>query len=168
MLCACYTQTITFGLRKCDTSVFSFAGGIFYYNVILLQGSLWWIFHVSVLFYGIQFPFHSRSFKVRTKYIHVIMVVVALLLPLGACNNLWSYIGGYTMTVFPPILCTGSDADATFYSLLLSIIIILGTGTRLLVIMFWKIHMVHITHLFPLSQPAPMIMVQSQWEGIML
>ena len=137
------TQTITFGLRKCNTSIFlSFAGGIFYY--ILLQGSLWWIFHVSVLFYGIQFPFHSRSFKAahRTKYIHVIMVVIALLLPLVPAI-VCGVIGEYTMTDFPPILCVGSDADATFYSLVLPIIIILGTGTSLLVIMFWKIHMVH-------------------------
>ena len=97
---------------------------------------------MSVLFYGIQFPFHSRSFKARTKYIHVIMVVIALLLPLVPAI-ICGVIGGYTMTDFPPILCVGSDADATFYSLVLPIIIILGTGTSLLVIMFWKIHMVH-------------------------
>ena len=120
---------------------FSYAGGVFYY--IQLQTALWWIFHVSALFYGVQFPFHSRSFKAanRTKYVHVIMVVIALILPLVPVISC-AVIGGYTITSFPPILCTGSDADATFYSLVLPITIILGIGASLLVLIFWAVHKV--------------------------
>ena len=90
-----------------------------------------------------MFPIQSKVYETarRTKYIQIVMVVLGLLLPLIPAIT-GEVIGGYTITRFPPILCTGSDADATFYSLLLPIIIIIGTGTSLLVIMFWKIHMV--------------------------
>ena len=121
--------------------LFSFAGGVLYY--ILLQASLWWIFHVSALFWKVLFPLHSKSFETahRTKYIHMIMVVLALLIPL--IPVITSEVkGGYTMTRFPPFLCTGSDADATFYSLVLPITIILATGASILVFIFWKINKV--------------------------
>ena len=117
------------------------AGGIFYY--VLLQSLLWWIFHVSVIFWGVQFPLHSRSFKInnRMKYIHLTCIVLAFLLPLvPALTN--AFKGGYTMNRFPPILCVGTNVDATFYSLVLPIDIMLGIGTALLVITFWKIHKV--------------------------
>ena len=118
-----------------------YIGGVFYYS--LAQASLWWLFHVSALFWKVMFPIHSKVLQTarRTKYIHVVMVALALLLPLIPAIT-GEVVGGYTITRFPPILCTGSDADATFYSLVFPIIIIIGTGTNLLVIMFWKIHMV--------------------------
>ena len=98
---------------------------------------------MSVIFWGVQFPLHSRSFKInnRMKYIHLTCVVLALLLPLvPALTN--AFKGGYTMNQFPPILCMGTNADATFYSLVLPIDIMLGIGTALLVITFGKIHKV--------------------------
>ena len=98
---------------------------------------------MSALFWKVQFPLHSRSFETahRTKYIHVIMVVLALLIPL--IPVITSEIkGGYTMTRFPTILCTGSDKDVTFYTMVLPITIILGIGTSILVFIFWKIHTV--------------------------
>ena len=109
----------------------------------LVQTGLWWIFHLSAVFYGVQFPFHSRSFKAsnRSKYVHVIMVVIALLLPLVPVISC-AVIGGYSMTSFPPIVCTGSDTDATYYSLVLPNIIILGIGASLLLLIFWAVHKV--------------------------
>ena len=112
---------------------------------VLLQASLWWIFHVSVIFWGVQFPLHSKSFRIShgTKYIHLTCVVLALVLPLvPVLAN--KFKGGYTMGRFPPILCVGADAGATFYSLVLPIDIILGVGSNLLIIIFWKIHKVGI------------------------
>ena len=98
---------------------------------------------MSVIFWGVKFPLHSRSFKInnRMKYIHLTCVVLALLLPLvPALTN--AFKGGYTMVRYPPIICNGSDAGANFYSLILPINIILGIGTNLLIVIFWKIHKV--------------------------
>ena len=95
---------------------------------------------MSLIFWGVQFPIHSKSFRMAhgTKYIHLTCVVLALVLPLvPVLAN--KFKGGYTMGQFPPILCGGTDADATFYSLVLPIDIILGVG---LIIIFWKIHKV--------------------------
>ena len=133
VLCIIIANTLLFLLYH--------TGGIFYY--ILFQGSLWWIFHVSVIFWGVQFPIHSKIFNNAhgTKYIHLTCVVLALLLPLvPVFTN--AFKGGYTMGRFPPILCIGSDACATFYSLVLPVDIILGIGTNLLIVIFWKIHKV--------------------------
>ena len=98
---------------------------------------------MSVIFWGVKFPLHSRSFKKnnRMKYIHLTYVVLALLLPLVPVF-MNAFKGGYTMGRNPPILCTGSDAGANFYSLVLPINIILGIGTNLLIVIFWKIHKV--------------------------
>ena len=98
---------------------------------------------MSVIFWGVQFPLHSQSFRMAhgTKYIHLTCVVLALVLPLvPVLTN--KFKGGYTMGRFPPILCFGRDADATFYSLVLPLDIILGVGSNLLLFIFRKIHKV--------------------------
>ena len=98
---------------------------------------------MSVIFWGVQFPLHSQSFRMAhgTKYIHLTCVVLALVLPLvPVLAN--EFKGGYTMSRFPPILCIGTNADATLYSLVLPLDIILGVGLNLLIIIFWKIHKV--------------------------
>jgi len=71
----------------------------------------------------------------------VICVILALVLPLIPVITAASK-GGFTMTRFPTFLCTGRDSDATFYTLVLPIVIILGIGTTVLVFVFWKIHKV--------------------------
>ena len=138
---------------------------MFYYG--LLQVSCWWLCHVSILFWKITFPFHARSCDLdqRTRYIHIACVVVCFLLPLlpiiviighdlrtnpettdssitnGAIGTL-----GFGRPQFPPIVCTGIDGDATFYSLVLPIIIILAIGLTLLMLMFWFVHKVNYTY----------------------
>ena len=90
-----------------------------------------------------MFPLQSRTYKAKqpAKYIHAIMVILALLLPLIPAV-IGEVIGGYTITSFPPIVCTGSDTDATFYSLVLPLIIIIIIGTSILLFIFWIIHKV--------------------------
>ena len=98
---------------------------------------------MSLIFWGVQFPLHSKSFRMAhsTKYIHLTCVVFALVLPIvPVLAN--EFKGGYIIYRFPPILCVGTDADATFYSLVLPLDIILGVGSNLLIIIFWKIHKV--------------------------
>jgi len=47
---------------------------------------------------------------------------------------------GYAATTFPPILCTASDENAGFYSLILPICVIEAVGSTLLILSLWNIH----------------------------
>ena len=125
----------------------SSAGIVFFYG--LFQLAVWWFCHVVSLFWGIQFPFHARSFKTtgRIKYIHITMVIVGLVLPTlpvvvaftpGNPNT-----SGFGLTRFPPILCTSLQRDPSFYSLVLPINILLAIGVPLVIIVFWTIHKVY-------------------------
>ncbi len=49
---------------------------------------------------------------------------------------------GYSATTLPPILCTPSDEDAGFYSLILPICIIQAIGSSVLILSLWHIHRV--------------------------
>ena len=112
----------------------------------LFQLAVWWFCHEVSLFWGICFPFHARSFQTahRTKYVHITMVAVGLVLP--ALSVIVTFTtgdpSGFGLTRFPPILCTGLQRDSTFYSLVLPINILLATGIPLLIIIFWIIHKV--------------------------
>lgn len=128
----------------------------------LLQLTVLWLCHTTTLFWKIRFPFHARSFEVarRTKYIHAACILAALIVPLvpiiasvvdnavemqsSTSSNISFLEGGlgYGLTRFPPILCTPTDADVTFYSVVLPIDISLMIGCTLLVIMFWIVHKV--------------------------
>ena len=126
--------------------VFAFysAGIVFYYG--LFQVAVWWFCHEISIFWGVCFPFHAKSLEKahRTKYIHIIMVIVGLVLP--ALPVIVTFTtgdpSGFGLTRFPPILCTGLEKDATFYSLVLPINILMAIGIPLLIIIFRIIHKV--------------------------
>ena len=114
-----------------------------------MQFTLLWIMHISSIFWKIYFPMNAISLKSirRTKYIHGMCLIAALLLPL--ISPLASHLeGGFTIIDFPPFTCDGRDAAVTFYVHLFPIAIILGVGTSLLVLIFWRLHMVLYTFFF--------------------
>ena len=135
------------------------------YSYCLFQISVWWLFHIMVLFWKVRFPFHARSFEVahKIKYIHIICVLIGLLLPLVPIvismakfamdinsneflrsKNITFASGGlgYGQIRFPPVLCYGTDRNSVFYSLILLVNIILATGITFLILLFWLIHKV--------------------------
>ena len=117
----------------------------------LFQLAVWWFCHVVSLFWGIRFPFHARSFQTAhgVKHIHIAMVTAGLVLPTMPVIVAFTAghgspsTRGFGLTRFPPILCTGLQANPTFYSLVLPINIIFSIGVPLLIIIFWTIHKVH-------------------------
>lgn len=123
----------------------------------LLQLAIFWLSHVSAMFWGLVFPFNWRLFKVthKLKYIHLICVVIGVLVPFVPVVATMSQFAqdkssaeaakgglGFGITRFPSLLCNGRDKDTTFYSLVLPIIIIIMIGMTLLVFVFWIIHKV--------------------------
>ena len=109
------------------------------YSYGFLQMSLWTVFHVIALFWGLRFPFHYRKVKLDgyIKYIHIVSVVVAVLAPL--IPALPPLKDGFIATGTPPLLCSVRNADYTYYLLILPISILLAVSTSFLVLIFWTV-----------------------------
>ena len=57
---------------------------------------------------------------------------------------------GFGITNFPPVLCAGVDRDATFYALILPVIILTEIGMTMLVFTFWDVRkVIYIIILYP-------------------
>ena len=144
---------------NCFIPFFS-AGMILFY--VLLQLGLWWLFHIAILFWKVVFPFHARSYsEVKLRFIHVTCVAFGLLLPLcpiiatmadfaedirkqpeNSPLRLMFLSGGlgFRSTRFPALLCTGTNPDVVFYTLVLAGDLILAIGCTMLLVMFWSVH----------------------------
>ena len=116
------------------------AGFIVWYS--MMQFILLWIMHISFIFWKIYFPMSTILKNIRrTKYIHGICLIAAVLLPL--ISPMASHLkDGFVIGSFPPFFCVGNNNAVSFYTLLLPLNILLGVGTSLLVLMFWRLHMV--------------------------
>ena len=120
---------------------------------------MFWFCNVSILFWKIRFPFHSRSLQIanRVKYkcIHITVITLCILVPFipviaTMSQNAYGKSAaeavkgglGFGIVRFPPFFCLGKNADTTFYSLILPIIVILMVGMTMLITLFWTIHKV--------------------------
>ena len=149
------------------------------FSYTLFQLGFWWLLHTSLLFWKVVFPFHSRSYDVsgRMKHVHIAGVTVGLILPLSTIGTSMAKFAvnvqkstsnetssmelflsgglGYTNARFPPILCSGSDRYAVFYSTVLPLDLALATGGTMLLIIFLQVHKVRFyLHTFKLITEA--------------
>ena len=131
----------------------------------ILQTAIWWLFHTTIIFWKIQFPMHARSFEKanKTKYLHLICVVVGLVLPLAPVVAAMADFGvnhdsdpllqgknvtflsgglGYGQIRFPPVLCAGTNSDAVYYSSILPINVFVIIGLTELIFIFRTIYKV--------------------------
>ena len=123
----------------------------------LVQLAIFWLCHVLVLFWGLKFPFHWRTFKStpKLKYIHLSCVLIGLLGPFVPVIVTMSKFShgksaaeaakgglGFGITRFPSLLCSGSDEKTVFYALVLPIILIIMIGMTILVLVFWIVYKV--------------------------
>ena len=108
-------------------------GQMVYYTLLVIAAFL--ICHIVIIFWGIVFPFHAKSFERRGyfRYIHIIMVVIAITLPWASLGTFFG-TGGMTIAQFPPFLCAAKNSDANFYALILPECIINATGISLITI----------------------------------
>ena len=115
-----------------------------------LQVTMWWILNILALFWKIQFPFHARYYDntKRTKYIHIASIVISFVFPIIAPMTI-SARGGFTITRFPPIVCIGRDADASFYTIVFPTTIIYAVGITLMLLILWRIRRVRCFNLVP-------------------
>ena len=122
-----------------------FVGVVFYY--LFLEGSLLLLFHISSVFWGVKFPFHYKNTKQRGhfKYVHIGMVLIALLLPLVpigiALGN-----EGFTIALFPPLICFVKEQDVLFYAILLPYSIVMAGGISLIAVILQELVLVRRLH----------------------
>ena len=103
---------------------------------------MFWIFHISILLWGTVFPFRARSYETRGyfRYIHIAMVVAAVVVPLESVGVILG-TGGLTIPRFPPVACFARDTDATYFAFVLPVSIMNATGVSMIVIIFRAIIM---------------------------
>eukprot|EP00731_Ephydatia_muelleri_P026477 Em0018g577a len=107
---------------KTPTAFCSFTGSVYYYA--LLQLAIWWICHVAALFWKVKFPFHAKAFN-NVKFVHIMVVVVALLIPVAPVISAF-VTGGFTMSSFPPVFCVTKNSNAVYFTLILPISLIVA------------------------------------------
>ena len=105
----------------------------------LVQLVLWVTLHAISLCWGILFPFHFRRMKTdkKLKYIHIITVLVAVLLPMIPALLLLK--DGYVIIDTPTTFCAGRSPVYTFYAEILPLSILLAITTSAFIIMLWII-----------------------------
>ncbi len=127
-----------------------------------VQLTLWWLFHIIMLFFKILYPFHEISIgrSRKVKYLHAFFVCAGLLIPFvpiissmvdfaieikDSSTNEVSFLSGglgFGIYSFPPTLCFGKNREVVFYSYILLIDIITAIGCTLLLIIIWSLHRV--------------------------
>jgi hypothetical protein len=91
------------------------------------------------------------------RYIHITCVILGLVLPIipvvvtiadHETDDASTSGGlGFGLTNFPPILCAGIDANATFYSLIVPITLLTEVGMTLLIFTFWDVRKVGVVNI---------------------
>lgn len=158
---ACFTRHVQYkffeGINKITVLLsLSFLGVFLHY--LLLQINLWWVLHMATLFWKVYFPVHARSLQStrHLKVVHALCIIAALFLPLISVAA--PIIGnavteaqtdqpvpgthGFGFALFPPILCSGTNENVTFYTVILPNVLLILVGTITLVLAIWKIHKV--------------------------
>ena len=118
--------------------------------------SIWGGLHAGFLFWSIKYPFNYRMFKLagRTRYAHIISVVLAVVVPLPlALAHLKS---GFIITANPSLVCVGRNRDYTYYTFILPISIIVAITSNLLVLIFWTVLKVRNT-LIPITSGCRLV-----------
>ena len=89
---------------------------------LLLQAALFAALSVMAVFWTINYPFTRQRFETfgRTKYLHIVAVLIGLLVP--AIPVILAFAtGGFIITRSPPFACLVKNRDVFFYSFLLPV-----------------------------------------------
>lgn len=105
----------------------------------VVQFCVWGCLYAVFLFWGVKFPFHYRQFKDsgRMRYVHIITVIVAVVVPLPGPFIVLK--DGFINTENPNLVCTGRNTDLFFYAYAITTTTALAITNILLVLVFWTV-----------------------------
>ena len=109
---------------------------MFIYTPLLL--AMFISFHILSVFWAVVFPFHARSFKAKghLKYVHLTMLLLALILPWGTVTVAFKK-GTYGR--FPPVTCYPGSNSLILYGITWPVAIMFTIDLSLIVIVLWVI-----------------------------
>ena len=115
------------------TELFLFSGVVFHY--VALQETLLWLFHIVAVFWLVKFPLHAKIFENKRyfRYVHLIMLGVALVLPCMALPAVLG-TGGCRLASFPPFQCFARNSDVVYYAFILPASILMAAGITLIIL----------------------------------
>ena len=125
-------------------SYYTYRPGIVF-TYVYGQLTVWWLCHITAMFWALKFPFQAHKFDVtgKTKYLHLTVVVLGLTLPWIPVIVAFA-TGGFAIGRFPPVTCFGKNRDGSFYGLVVPLAIADATGLTLLLLIFWIIFKVRL------------------------
>ena len=88
------------------------------------------------------------------KYIHITVVVVALILPTVPVGIALG-TGGYINDGVPPLICIPRNMAVNFYAVVIPITVLISTGGTFLILIVWKLIKVRHCHAFDLVFCSP-------------
>ena len=97
------------------------------------------MFHLFMVFWAVFWPFKYNYWKKSgyLKYIHVVMVLTALILP-SVPVIICFKLDGYVLYFLIRPDCVARNSQAAFYSHVVPLILAVVVGLYLLVLIFWK------------------------------
>jgi hypothetical protein len=103
------------------------------------QVALWWIFHLSMIFCAVFWPFKYQYWRRSgyLKYAHIVMVLAALLLP-AIPVIICLKVDGFVLYFLVQPICVARNSQVAFYSHVLPLLAAVGIGLYLLILIFWK------------------------------
>ena len=104
---------------------------------------LWWLFHITAIFWGLQFPFHAEKFKNTGKnnYLHLTAILIGLILP-GIVVAVHFITGGFDFGRIPAIYCNAMSRESNIYATIIPVAIMLTAGVTMLILIFTVIYKV--------------------------
>ena len=121
----------------------------------MLQLNLWWVFHVSILFWKLQFPLRAIRFTHYMWRVHLTCVLVGIFAPLlpvvvaiahsqteASFSPYLPRSLGFGLATFPPILCYMLDKNVVFYSFILPLTLLMLIGITTLILTIVAVHKV--------------------------
>ena len=122
-------------------NVSSLLGAAFMF--LLLHTSLLWFGHVVAMFTKIKWPLGARKIALAGyyKYLHTLCLLASTIvstLPVAVVLN----TSGFATFTFPPLFCTPTNREMTFYCIILPVSILIAIGASLLIVILWIIHQV--------------------------
>ena len=101
------------------------------------QISWFWFVHISVMFWGVRYPFHAHKFEStgKMKYLHITTVLLAFIVPWIPVGTIF-ITGGYTFGRYPPLNCSPRSQNARFFSVL-PLGVLIAIGSTLLTYVLW-------------------------------
>ena len=128
--CICFCEKFLY--KYLSIMPCSYAGCVFYYSIVQL--AVLWLCHVSVIFLKTQFPLHLRNLE-KSRLVRLVVVLLAVLLPCIPITTGFA-TGGYSVSIYPLVVCFIKNQIAAYYSFAFVITVISAIGVPMLIIAF--------------------------------